>query len=79
MGACIHKVENLQPLLDTVDEQPVGLYVTLTATLVLPCQRVVVILGVQLFAIGQRPYCIVEFVHRKPAFLRTLVRPLVGV
>ena len=31
MGACIYMVENLQPLLDTVDEQPVGLDVALVA------------------------------------------------
>ena len=31
MGACIYKVENLKPILDTVDEQPVGLDVALAA------------------------------------------------
>lgn len=75
MGTCIYKVENLQPLPNTVDEQPVGLDVALSATLVLPGERVVAVHSVQFVAISERPHNTVELVHRQA----TLLRPLVGV
>ena len=79
MGAGIYKVENLQPLLDAVDEQPVGLDMALSAALVLPGERMVVVHSVQFVALSERPHNIVELVHRQAALLRSFVRPLVGV
>ena len=76
MSACIDEVEDFETFLNAVYEQPVGLDVALAAALVTPHKLMVVELGSKFSSFGQHPHHVVQFVHRQPALLRQLVRPL---
>lgn len=73
MGTGVDEVQYLEVLLNTVDEQPVGQYMTLAAALVLSRQCMVAVFGSQLAAFGQRKHRTIQFVHRQTAFLRPFV------
>lgn len=53
MSAGVYKVEDFKTLLDTVDEEPVGLNVTLATALVLPGECVVAVHSVQFVAFSE--------------------------
>ena len=76
VSASIDEIEDFESFLYAVYEQPVRLDVALAAAFVTPHKLMVMELSSKFSSFGQHLHNVVQFVHRQPALLRQLVRPL---